>query len=284
MKKRVLSYVIIFTIYAIAFVVGLMLYNIIPLHYALKLLIADVAATIVIYIFSMLFKNASIYDPYWSVQPILIIGTFAITSPISISSLLALIAVMLWGIRLTLNWAYTFTSLKHQDWRYVMLKEKTGILYPVVNLLGIHLFPTLVVYMCILPIVFMINSSSSLNALTIIGFIMAILSVVLQGISDYQMHKFRKLKTGKLIRYGLWKYSRHPNYLAEIIMWWAIAILCISAISNNYWLFVGALINMLMFIFISIPMDEKRQAKSKEGFEEYKRATRMLLPIYKKVK
>ena len=110
------------------------------------------------------------------------------------------------------------------------------------------------------------------------------LSVLLQGVSDYQMHKFKKLKTGGLIRIGLWKYSRHPNYLAEIIMWWAIALLSVISMKDNYWLFIGALINTLMFVFISIPMAEKRQAKRKEGFTQYKKETRMLLPIYKKVK
>ena len=283
-NNRTLSFLIVFAIYIIAFFIGLLIYKLVPWHYALKLLIADVCATVVVFIFSTIFNNASIYDPYWSVQPIVIIVAYFISNDFSISSLLALIAVCLWGIRLTINWAYTFKSLNHQDWRYTMLKEKTKGFYPLINLLGIHMFPTIVVYGCMLPFVYLLNNSSSFNVLTVIGFVLAILSIILQGVSDYQMHKFRKLKTGKLIRCGLWKYSRHPNYLAEITIWWSIALLSVFSINSNYWLFAGALVNTLMFVFISIPMAEKRQAKSKEGFYQYKKETRMLLPIYKRVK
>ena len=108
-------------------------------------------------------------------------------------------------------------------------------------------------------------------------------SVLLQTISDYQMHKFRKQKTGKLIRVGLWKYSRHPNYLAEILMWWSIGGLCVFTLMDNYYLLAGALVNTIMFLCVSIPMAEKRNSK-RIGYAQYKKETRMLLPIYKKVK
>lgn len=282
-KERTLSYILVTLVYALAFIIGVFSYKLFPFHFAINLLLADVISTIVVFIFSVIFKNASMYDPYWSVQPIFIIMGYALSKGLNGPSILAFIAICVWGIRLTLNWAYTFTSMTHQDWRYTMLKEKTQKLYPIVNFCGIHMFPTLVVYLCVLPVVYMIHSLSSINPFTVIFFVFALLSVLLQGVSDYQMHKFKKLKTGGLIRIGLWKYSRHPNYLAEIIMWWAIALLSVISMKDNYWLFIGALVNTLMFVFISIPMAEKRQAKRKEGFTQYKKETRMLLPIYKKV-
>ena len=67
-------------------------------------------------------------------------------------------------------------------------------------------------------------------------------------------------------------------------MWIAIALLAISALGNYYFLVTGAIVNLLMFLFISIPMAENHQKSRKEGFDEYKKATRMLLPLYKKSK
>jgi steroid 5-alpha reductase family enzyme len=197
---------------------------------------------------------------------------------------LASIATLGWGIRLTLNWVYTFDNLTWEDWRYKMLHEKSKAFYPIINFLGIHLFPTLVVYLCILPVAYVFHYDVSLNAGVVAFFILAMLSFTMQGIADFEMHSFRKNRTSTFIRKGLWKYSRHPNYLGEILMWWNMAFLAIFALGNNYWLIAGALLNTCMFLFISIPLAERHQRERKEGFDEYKSETRMLLPIYKKAK
>ncbi len=279
--NRVLSFIIVAVVYAVATLCGVLIYLALPISSVwLKLLIADVAATAVTFIFSVIFNNASVYDPYWSVQPIVIAIAFAIGGKMTAARLLPLIAVSLWGVRLTANWAYTFKNLNHQDWRYTMLKEKTGKFYPIVNFLGIHLFPTLVVYACTLPVVYTYALDFKANTGSVVFFILSILAVILQLVSDTQMQKFRNGKTGGFIRNGLWKYSRHPNYLGEILMWWGVALAFISAVPNMWYLCVGALVNTLMFLFISIPMADKRQAK-KDGFDEYKKQTRILLPIKK---
>ena len=94
------------------------------------------------------------------------------------------------------------------------------------------------------------------------------------------MHKYRKNRTTPFIRTGLWKNSRHPNYLCEILMWWGIAGACFFAMPNRYYLFAGAIANTILFLSVSIPMADNRQSR-KEGFAEYKKETRALLPIPK---
>ena len=94
------------------------------------------------------------------------------------------------------------------------------------------------------------------------------------------MHKFRKENIGGFIRVGLWKYSRHPNYLGEILVWWGVAICSVILIPSKWYLITGAIANTLLFLFISIPMAEKRQSR-KPGYYEYKKQTRILLPIKK---
>jgi steroid 5-alpha reductase family enzyme len=190
--------------------------------------------------------------------------------------------VALWGIRLTANWAYTFANLKHQDWRYTMLKEKTGKYYPIINFVGIHLVPTLIVYACVLPAVFVMQSGVN-NVFSFVFIVISLLAATMQGVADIQMHKFRKNKTKEnFIRNGLWKYSRHPNYLGEILMWWGVGLASVFALGWNSWyLLCGAVLNTLLFLFVSIPMADQRQSR-KEGFEEYKKQTFSLLPLPKK--
>lgn len=280
-ENRTLSFIIILLIYALACGIGIVVYLALPYSIWLNLLIADVVATVVTYIFSVMLNNASVYDPYWSVQPVVILVGFAFGVKLNLLKVLMLIVVCLWGIRLTANWAYTFKSLNHQDWRYTMLEQKTGKFYQIVNFLGIHMFPTIVVYLVTLPAVFVFNSEVLGNVFSYVFLALSLFAVVLQCLADCQMHKFRKNKNGKtFIRIGVWKYSRHPNYLAEILMWWGIGLSSVLTLNAMWYLLVGALINNLMFLFVSIPLADGKQSK-KEGFLEYKSQTRMLLPIKK---
>ena len=278
-KNRFLSFILILFVYVVAITGGTACFDYLEqrggFSFELTLLITDVFATVIVFAFSLLFKNASVYDPYWSVQPPVILFGMLLRNGGSLFSWILFAAVLLWGLRLTGNWAYNFTGFDYQDWRYTMLKEKSGPAYPLINFLGIHLFPTLVVYLCILPAVEAIRFGAELKAASIPFLVLAFLAPVFQGLADIQMHTFRKEGSGGFIRTGLWKHSRHPNYACEILMWWSVGLACFFTLDMKLTLLTGALVNTLMFLFISIPMADKRQSR-KPGFEEYKKATRML--------
>ena len=279
--SRVLSFVAVISVYVAAAVVGIFTFRCFDSSVFLALLIADVLATVFVFLFSLIFKNASVYDPYWSVQPIVILSCFLFGREISVLGILLVLTVFLWGIRLTANWAYTFKGLNFQDWRYTMLSEKTGKFYPIINFVGIHMVPTLIVYAVTVPALYVIMYGGTLNPYSVISLSVSLLAVTLQCVSDMQMHRYRKDRNTPFIRNGLWKYSRHPNYLGEIMMWWGIGFAAFFAFTDKPLLLIGAFLNTLLFLFVSIPMADKRQSR-KEGFDEYKKHTRMLLPIGRK--
>ena len=276
-NKKILSIIIITIIYIIASIIGIIIYNKLSYSNIINIFIADVIATIIVFIFSLIFKNSSIYDPYWSVAPIVIITPLFIINNITITSILILIAIWYWGVRLTTNWAIFFTNLSKQDWRYNKYKNSTKKLYPIVNFFGIHMMPTILVFIALIPAIIGVEYNV-INIFTIIGFIICLIATTIELIADIEMYNYRKNNKG-LIRVGLWKYSRHPNYLGEILMWWGIAIIGIS-ITNNYYLVIGAILITLLFITISIPLADKKQSK-KEGYKKYREETRSLLPIPK---
>ena len=275
------SILVITVIYVLAAALGVAVYMALPFLFWIRLLIADVAATIFVFVFSVIFKNASVYDPYWSVQPIVIIAGYALTSNITPATLLLIISIVYWGIRLTGNWAYVFGGLNHQDWRYTKFENETGRLYPFINFTGIHMVPTLIVYLTTLPAVFVIRQELRANIGSFIGMVVCVGAATLQLVADTQMQKYRKSGQHGLIRTGLWKYARHPNYLGEILMWWGIAIQAVSVMPSHWWLVAGAVANTILFFSVSIPLADKRQS-AKPGYAEYKASTRMLLPVPKK--
>ncbi|MBR1983364.1 MAG: DUF1295 domain-containing protein, partial [Clostridia bacterium] len=176
-QKRSVSFAIVGLVYLLATIVGLYIYDVLSYDVWLNILIADVVATVFVFIFSLVFKNASVYDPYWSVQPIVIVVAISFKVKFTLITFLILLVVCLWGIRLTANWAYTFHGLKYQDWRYTMLNEKTKSFYPIINFVGIHLVPTLVVYLAVMPAVTVLLLNPKFNALSLIGTAISLVAV-----------------------------------------------------------------------------------------------------------
>ncbi|MCL2677714.1 MAG: DUF1295 domain-containing protein [Clostridiales bacterium] len=220
-KTRRAGFAVITAIYAAATGLGVAVFLALPeAHLFWRVLAGDVAATLFVYLTGVVLRNASVYDPYWSVAPLVILTGVALGfGKADAGTLLLLLAVWYWGVRLTLNWAHTFKSLATQDWRYDGFKQKYPRLFQLISLFGINLFPTAVVSLCLLPgLVFL--QESAFNFLTLAGFAVCVGAATLQLAADIQMHRFRRRNAGKslLIREGLWKHARHPNYLGEILM------------------------------------------------------------------
>ncbi len=285
-KTRTASFLFVLAIYTIAFFVGLFVFNrFYNMHLLVSSFLADIVATLVVWGFGILFANSSVYDPYWSVAPIIILTFWIIIKGVSLSSIdiLYLIAIIIWAVRLTLNWAIRWKGLQHQDWRYIMLKEKSPRLWFLTNLIGINIMPTVVVFVALIPAYYGIESKGSINSLVIIGFAICIFAVLIQSIADRQMDLFRKNKSYKnqCIDKGLWRYSRHPNYFGEVSFWWGIWLMQMGVIPQIWVTVIGPVVITLLFISVSIPMMEKHILASKPIYSRYRRQVSMLIPWFR---
>ena len=166
-----------------------------------------------------------------------------------------------------------------------MLKQKSGKLFQLVNLFGICMFPTLVVYLASVPLfIYASLDVSSFSYLDFIGSGVILIGVCFELIADLQMKEFIKTRKSRedVINIGMWKYSRHPNYLGEILIWFGVAfILIIHNYLLAYWI-AGAVVNLLMFLFISIPMEEKHMLEYKPNLKTYIKTTSCLLLLPKR--
>jgi steroid 5-alpha reductase family enzyme len=286
-KSRVYSFVLIVIIYAIAFTVAISccrLFNVTPL---LHLFFADMVATLIVWVFGVIFKNSSVYDPYWSVAPLVIVLTWLQIRGGQLSFMDALIiaAIFIWGIRLTLNWAVGFRGLHYQDWRYTMHREQNPKLWFLINLLGINVMPTLLVFGGMIPVYFGVMSRSEPGIVSMAGCFICLIATIIQFLADGQLARFKKNNTddSMCINEGIWKYSRHPNYLGEILFWWGIFIVQMGVRPQYWFTGFGAMAITLLFVFISIPMMEKHVAEKRPIYAEYKQRVPMLIPWKPKI-
>ena len=158
----------------------------------LDTLIADVLATLVIFVFSRVYGNSSFYDAYWSViPPVLLFYWWSQSGVQQLRCWLIAVVVVLWAIRLTANWLYAFPGLHHEDWRYPMFRERAGRWEFVVDLVTIHLIPTLLVFAGMLPVyVAVTRPGGDIGWLTDIAFVVGLAAVILELVADVQMHRF----------------------------------------------------------------------------------------------
>ena len=246
---------------------------------------ADFIGTIIIFGFSYLFNNSSLYDPYWSVAPPLI-AIYWLSFGIPVSGnhfwqIVVLAVVLVWAIRLTLNWAVRWGGIQHEDWRYAAIRERQGRSYWLVSFFGIHLMPTILVFLgCLSLIPALAAARSSVNVLDILAAMITAAAIIIETRADFEVTRFQKLNPDHklLLKTGLWAYSRHPNYFGEILFWWGIYLFGLAANPNYWWFIIGPISITLLFIFISIPMIEKRMLARRPEYVEYMANTPPLFP------
>ena len=246
--------------------------------------IGHLVATLIIYLASVLAKNSSFYDPFWSIAPLPIVMYLSFMSYEKdenlIKILVILIPVTYWSLRLTNNWRRSWKGLTHEDFRYIDLKTRFKKFPYLIDFFGIHLYPTLQVNFSLFPLYYYFHSdlSSIPIALYIFSFF-TIGTVLLEHLADEQMREFRSKpeNKGKTMNSSLWKYSRHPNYLGEVLFWWGLYLMTLSVNLNLWWLFICPLSMTLMFTLVTCSMMDNRSLLNRPDYSTYMAKTSQLL-------
>jgi steroid 5-alpha reductase family enzyme len=274
--------------YAVALAAAVAVANVLQgLHPLWVALAADVVATAVVFGFSFAFDNSSFYDPYWSVAPVPLAVYFAL-QPLasdefpSPRALLALLLVAAWAARLTYNFLRGWGGLDHEDWRYVDIRLKTGRAYWLVSFLGIHLFPTLMVFAGCLPLYAAFERGARpLNLLDGLATVVTLTAIAIEAIADAQLRSFRlrsDRKPEEILDGGLWAWSRHPNYFGEMLFWWGLWLFALAAGPGNRWTVAGAAAITLMFHVVSLRLLETRMLERRPEYAAHVRRVPAFLP------
>jgi steroid 5-alpha reductase family enzyme len=237
-------------------------------------LVADLIATLIVFVASRMHRNSSFYDAYWSVlPPLLMLAWWADSGTPSTQprALLVAFVILIWAVRLTGNWIYAFPGLHHEDWRYPMLRNRAGRAEALMDLFAIHLMPTLQVFLGMLPpYVVLTHNSRPLGWLDLVAAIVGLGGVALSFVADRQMYRFaHSRQPGHAMDRGLWGWSRHPNYFGEFSFWLALAFFGLAAAPDTWWwIFAGVIAMLLMFQFASIPMMEQRSLERRPSYQD----------------
>ncbi len=247
-------------------------------------LVADVVATAVVFAFSLALGNSSMYDPYWSVAPIPIVVYWALApggaAAIPVRQAAVILLVTAWGVRLTANQMVRWHGLSDEDFRYADIRRKTGRFYWPASFLGIHLFPTALVFGGLLGAWPALSGPARpIGWLDSAGVVVTALAIAIETVADLQLRRFMSSprERGATLDTGVWAWCRHPNYLGEIGFWWGLWILGFAA-RPTWWAAIGPVAITALFAFASIPMKDRRMLENHPEYAERMRRVPALLP------
>ena len=259
----------------------------------LMLLSTGLVATIIImficWLWAVKVENFAIIDAVWAfsffVQGIIF---YALSDGFTPRKALLLIMIALWSSRLGFFLARRiYSHHPAEDTRYIHLRKEYGNNFKI-RFLYFYFLQALSVSFLTLPFIFVFNNEvAEINYFEIAGCIVWFIAVSGETLADHQMNTFRRLSKaipgmGRTCNIGLWKYSRHPNYFFESIIWWGFFIFMMG--SGVYWGVYSALIILFLLLKVTgVPPSEEQALKNRgDEYRVYQRKTSMFIPWFHK--
>ena len=240
----------------------------------------------IVFIPSYFLSTEHFFDLTGSVTFITVsILAFLMNDSKNLRQFIVLVLIMIWALRLG---SFLFLRIRKagEDSRFTIIKKDFLLFFLTWNLQGLWVLFTLFGALTILTS----NNNQNFGILDIIGILIWIIGFVIEVVSDRQKSEFKSHESndGKFIQSGLWKYSRHPNYFGEILIWTGIAIIGISVYSGFGWLgLISPFFVFVMLNYISGVRLLEKQAEERWGgndlYQSYKSKTPVLFP-YKFIK
>ncbi len=225
-------------------------------------------------------KRNDVADIAWGIGYIILCVYLFINYPASPVLMVLYALVTAWGLRLSLH-IYSRNKNKTEDFRYKAWRDAWGKYFYLRSYLQVFLLQGIFLLIIISPVIYAaVAPAVTWNIFTWVGLCGWMIGFYFQAVADWQLKVFKSNQKNKgvIIQTGLWKYSRHPNYFGEILMWWSIFIITIP-FTNSFYFIISPLTITLLLVFVSgIPMLEKKYIGN-AAFEEYKRRTSVLIPM-----
>lgn len=237
----------------------------------------------VIFIWALLKKDYSVIDIAWGLGFVLVsFIAYSLNRSPDIRSLLVVAAITLWGGRLALYLLVRNLGKKAEDYRYAQMREKWGEKTNWHAYFKIFMLQPVLLFIIALPTSITIaRSTIPLNILDYLGLTLFLIGWVVETLADYQMSRFKAdpANKGKLIRVGVWKRSRHPNYFGEMLVWWGLGFVALNSVFVLI-AFSGAL--MITFLLAKVTGAPLLEAKYKDNpdFETYMKETNAFFPKF----
>jgi steroid 5-alpha reductase family enzyme len=242
------------------------------------------ASTLIVWFLSLVRRDASIIDLFWSLTFIVAAVVYATVTdaPSGVRTTLTLVLVTVWGLRLSgyltwRNWG------EPEDYRYARMRERGGPTWPYRSLLSVFWGQAVLAWIVSAPLLAGIDGRRDLGILALVGIATWVVGLFFEAVGDWQLSLFKRNpeNQGKVLDSGLWSTTRHPNYFGDFMIWWGLFL--IAADAGGWWSIFGPIVMTVMLMRVSgVTLLERKLTRTRTGYDDYVRTTNAFFPGPKK--
>lgn len=254
-----------------------------PIFKVLLLNLAFSAALMAsVWVVSLRIRDVSIVDIVWGAAgAMLAVTTYSMTDGDPARKLLVVAMTVLWGGRLAFHIGLRSRG-RGEDFRYAAMRARAPSAFPRRSLVTVFLLQALLIWAISLPAQFA-QFSPVPRGLTLLDFLgLGLWSVgwLVEAVADSQLRAFLSdgANKGKVMNRGLWRYSRHPNYFGDSLIWWGIFLVAAATPRGWMTLFSPLLMTYFLMRVSGVPMLEEALAERREGYRKYMEETSSFFP------
>lgn len=248
---------------------------------------------ILFFLGNYVYSSNNIYDLHWPLVPVLASIYFYLSSDnsnhfLSWQCLPLFILISIWSYHLIFQTLTSSDNIQHEDWRYQSMRKIYEKHFHLFSFVALHCLPMIEVLLGSSSIYYTILNTQTTDSLSIVDIIILVIifaGVLIEIFADKQLNDFRRYKSKSkqhrfaVLSTGLWKYSRHPNYLGELIFWWSLFLFGYNH-EAPLWCALGPMLITLMMLFGSIPTSEERLYRKYPEYKFVQQRVPKLVPTF----
>ena len=246
--------------------------------------VAVAALMVGTWVVSLVLRNASIVDITWGLGFVVVAWVSALRADAASGAASVLVAmVTVWGLRLGV-YLFWRNHGNGEDYRYVAMRRRWGKRFWLISLATVFVLQGALMWIVSLPVQVAHVGDARDGALAgvalVIGLALYAIGLLFEVVGDAQLARFKADPTneGKVMRSGLWRYTRHPNYFGDACVWWGVGIVA-QAVTGTWWALLGPLVmNILLLRVSGVALLERSLRKRKPDYAEYVRTTSAFVP------
>jgi len=247
-------------------------------------LAAVMGLMIVVWLASLARRDDGVVDIFWGPAFVLVVAVYATAdggwAP---RKFLGLGLVSIWGLRLAGHILWRARG-KREDYRYREMREKHGESFWWVSLFTVFLFQGLLVWLISAPLLLAVRSPlpAAWTAFDVAASVLFVVGFAFEAVGDLQLARFRSdpANLGRVLRSGLWRYTRHPNYFGDAVVWWSFFLLALGTPGSLWTIYSPLLMTVLLLKISGVSLLERKLQQTRTGYRDYVASTNAFLPWF----
>lgn len=233
-----------------------------------------------VWLVSLVRRDVSVVDVLWGPAFGVVAVLYYVQAPATgLRSALLLAGVLLWALRLGAHLGIRWLRKGEEDYRYAAMRREHGVRFPARSLVTVFWLQGTLVWVLSLPLLVGIGAPGAPGIVGWAGVLVFLVGFLWEAVADAQLTRFKAdpANRGKVLQTGLWRYSRHPNYFGEALLWWGFFLVALDA-GGGWTVFAPAVTTLLLMKVSGVPLLEPHLEETRPGYREYAARTPAFLP------